>query len=740
MDLLSQLNDVQRAAVSALDGPVMVVAGAGSGKTRVLTYRVANLILHNIKPYEILALTFTNKAAREMKERIERLVGPAAAQVWAGTFHSIFARILRHESEHIGYDRNFTIYDTEDSRAAVKRIMENHNISAQRFSPRAIHARISSAKNHLVTPEQYAHLAKEPAEEATALVYQDYVRTLKSNNAMDFDDLLLKPIELFQHHPNVLEKYHYRFRYLLVDEYQDTNRAQYMMIRLLAQKFKNVCVVGDDAQSIYSFRGADINNILDFEKDYPGCKIYRLEQNYRSTKTILAAADNVIKNNKGQIRKTLWTANPQGDHVTMIEAEDDKDEGMRIVNHLRRECTQRKLDLKDVAILYRTNSQSRSLEDALRRSAIPYVIIGGVEFYKRKEVKDVLSYLRVVVNPRDEESLLRVINYPVRGIGDTSIARIAAFAKSMPAEQRSLFGALCNVQQITALNDRAKNAVIHFVAFIMKYRNLRGELSAAELTHALVGELEMLKKFKDEATPESLARWENVQELLSALTEYCADNPEGSLESFLEEVSLLSDADQKTDGNAVTLMTLHGAKGLEFPLVFITGAEDGLLPLYQSSPDPAEVEEERRLFYVGITRAMQKLYITHTRARYRNGELTFPVISRFVLEIEEQLIQKEGPVLHHHPAAGGINRQQNSSKRRETQPASRPHADPLPDYENESQEPQSLHVGAFVVHESFGRGKVIQLAGRGDSAKAVVLFDGVGRKNLMLKFANLRGA
>lgn len=740
MDLLSELNDIQRSAVSALDGPVMVVAGAGSGKTRVLTYRVANLILHNVKPYEILALTFTNKAAKEMKERIERLTGPAASQVWAGTFHSIFARILRHESEHIGFDRNFTIYDMEDSRSAVKRIMENRNISLQRFTARAIHARISSAKNHLVTPEQYAQIAKDPNEEAAAVVYKDYVRTLRANNAMDFDDLLLKPIELFQHHPAVLEKYHYRFRYLLVDEYQDTNRAQYMMIRLLAQKFKNVCVVGDDAQSIYSFRGADIRNILDFEKDYPGCKIYRLEQNYRSTKTILAAADNIIKNNKGQIPKTLWTANPPGDQITMIEAEDDKDEGMRIVQHLRRECTHRKLDLKDVAVLYRTNSQSRSLEDALRRSAIPYVIIGGVEFYKRKEIKDILSYLRVVVNPRDEESLLRVINFPVRGIGDTSIARITAYEKTMPAERRSLFNALCDVHQIASLNDRAKNAVTQFVSFITKYNNLRAQLSAAELTHALVGELELLKKFKDEATPESLARWENLQELLSALTEYCADNPDGTLESFLEEVSLLSDADQKANAqNAVTLMTLHAAKGLEFPLVFITGAEDGLLPLYQSSLDPADVEEERRLFYVGITRAMQKLFLTHTRARYRNGELTFPVISRFVLEIDDGLMHKES-TSPQSASSATVLRQGGYVRKRDIAAPRRPAQDPLPDYEGESQEHQSLYVGTYVVHESFGRGKVIQLAGRGESAKAVVLFDSVGRKNLMLKYANLRGA
>ena len=419
MNLTQQLNSVQQQAVSATDGPVMIVAGAGSGKTRVFTFRVAHLIENGIKPHQILALTFTNKAAKEMKHRIEQLVGEQAVNVWAGPFHSIFARILRHECEAIGFQRNFTIYDSDDSLGLVKNIMSSLNISAQQFNPKGIQSRISGAKNHLVSPEHYDEIAKDPFEQRTALVFKEYQDRLRKNNSMDFDDLLLKPIELFQHNENILEKYQYRFQYLLVDEYQDTNRAQYVLINLLAKRFKNICVVGDDAQSIYAFRGADIRNILDFERDYPESKVFRLEQNYRSTKTILAAADSVIKNNRNQIHKTLWTSNPQGELITMIEAEDDKDEGMKIVFHIQEQCGKLKLDLKDIAVLYRTNAQSRSLEDGLRRNGIPYVIVGGVEFYKRKEIKDILAYLRVIVNPKDEE----------KASGESSMFRLAASAK-----------------------------------------------------------------------------------------------------------------------------------------------------------------------------------------------------------------------------------------------------------------------------------------------------------------------
>jgi DNA helicase-2/ATP-dependent DNA helicase PcrA len=742
MNLLQQLNPVQRDAVAVKDGPVMIIAGAGSGKTRVLTYRVAYLIQNHVQPYEILALTFTNKAAKEIKSRIEKLVGVQAKNIWAGTFHSIFARILRHECEAIGFDRSFTIYDTDDQLNVIKAIMSSQNISAQQFNPRAIQSRISGAKNQLVSPEQYDTAAKDPFEVKTSQVFAEYQKKLFASNAMDFDDLLLKPIELFQRNAHALEKYQYRFRYLLVDEYQDTNRAQYVLINMLAQKFRNLCVVGDDAQSIYSFRGADIRNILDFERDYPDCKVFRLEQNYRSTKKILEAADSVIKNNRNQIQKTLWTDNAAGDSIVVIEAEDDKDEGIRIASHIQEECAKRKLDLKDFSILYRTNAQSRSLEDALRRSGISYVIVGGVEFYKRKEIKDVLAYLRLIVNPKDEESLLRVINYPPRGIGETTIERVSAYAESFSPGPISLFEALRRAQQIPEIGERTKNALTQFASFIEKFRDLRAAMSASEVARSLVDELGILKRYKEEATPESLSRWENIQELLSAVTEHTANNPEATLESFLEEVALVSPVDEETSQqNAVTMMTLHAAKGLEFPVVFIAGLEEGLFPLYQAAPDMAEMEEERRLFYVGITRAMLRLFLSHTRMRYRFGELTYPVASRFLSEIDESLLSFERARMNVSSHARRTSIFENSSRRRNIQ--SNVAADDFvndtsPNYEDESQEVAHLYVGVRVEHESFGKGKVVQLAGKGESAKAIVLFDDVGTKNLMLKYARLR--
>ncbi|MFA6457282.1 MAG: UvrD-helicase domain-containing protein [Bacteroidota bacterium] len=743
MSLLNQLNPVQRDAASVIEGPVMIVAGAGSGKTRVLTYRVAHLLESGIPPYEILALTFTNKAAKEMKERIERLIGHHAHSVWAGTFHSIFARILRQECEPLGYTRSFTIYDTDDSLGVIKNIMNSMNISQQQFSPRAVLSRISGAKNQLVTPREYEDHAKEFFEAKVAEIYPEYVQKLHKSNAMDFDDLLLKPIELFQKHERALEKYQYRFKYLLVDEYQDTNRAQYTLINLIAQKFKNICVVGDDARSIYAFRGADIKNILDFERDYPNAKVFRLEQNYRSTKTILAAADAVIKNNRNQIQKTLWTDNPGGEKLTVIEADDDKTEGIQIAHRIQEHVTKEKLDLKHFAVLYRTNAQSRSIEDAMRRSGIPYVIIGGVAFYQRKEIKDVLAYLRLIVNPKDEECLMRVINYPARGIGDTTIEKLTEHAAT---SNTSLFDVVNNPGPITTLSDRSKNSVMAFGAMITKYRALKSDMSASELARAVVDELGILRLYKDEQTPESLGRWENVQELLSAISEFVDQHKENaSLENFLEEVALVSAVDSMVDEkNAVTLMTLHAAKGLEFPVVFIAGMEEGLFPLYQVTPDPSELEEERRLCYVGITRAMKKLYITYARIRYRFGDVTYPVVSRFLSEIPDSMLEKEAT---RRPAytANVVSSLQHSRERY----LNSIHQKKVPkndgftpddevDYDSASQEEIRLKVGVYVEHEVFGRGKVTNLSGRGDSAKAIVNFQSVGPKNLMVKFARLR--
>ncbi|HMK38733.1 MAG TPA: UvrD-helicase domain-containing protein, partial [Bacteroidota bacterium] len=608
MSFLEELNPVQREAVQAVDGPVLIVAGAGSGKTRVLTYRTAHLIDQGIAPASILALTFTNKAAEEMKGRIAGLVGEGSRGIWMGTFHSIFARMLRFEAERLGYARSFTIYDSDDSLSLIRSIMNSLGIPAQQFSPQGVRSRISLAKNSMIPPKTYREKSADPMAEKTALIYEEYERRLKKSNAMDFDDLLLKPLDLFARHKDVLERYQYRFRYILVDEYQDTNRVQYRLLRELAALLRNICVVGDDAQSIYAFRGADIRNILDFEKDYPDCRMFRLEENYRSTRTILAAADGIIRHNVDQIPKKLWTANDAGDLITLQTCEDDRDEGFKVVSGVQEESLRRKLDLKDFAVLYRTNAQSRSIEDALRRTGIPYIIVGGVAFYKRREIKDILSYLSVIANPADTESLLRIINVPSRGIGDTTVGKM----RSLADEHRlPLLDFLASAHLEGVIADRTLKAVRKFHALLAKYIGLKGEMSVGELARALVDELGVLQDLKEENTSESLNRRENIQELVSALTEFSDKQPEARLEDFLAEVSLVSDVDTAEFGrNAVTLMTLHAAKGLEYPVVFITGLEEGLFPLGGADSDRKELEEERRLMYVGVTRAKQKLYLS----------------------------------------------------------------------------------------------------------------------------------
>lgn len=739
---LEALNPVQREAATTIDGPVMIVAGAGSGKTRVLTYRTAYILSQGKRAESILALTFTNKAANEMKERIISLVGPESRGIWMGTFHSIFARILRFEAEHLGYERNFSIYDTDDSQQMVKSIMNSLNISQQQYPPNGIRSRISNAKNQMMTAKQFKAAAADPLLEKTAFVYEEYEKRLRQNNAMDFDDLLLKPLELFQRHKEILQRYQWRFRYLMVDEYQDTNRVQYMLINELASLGRNVCVVGDDAQSIYAFRGADIRNILDFEKDYPEAKVFRLEQNYRSTKTILAAADSVIKRNVDQIEKTLWTDNDEGEPVTLIIADDDREEGFKVVQKIEEESHKRKLDLKDFAVLYRTNAQSRSIEDALRRNGIPYIIVGGVAFYKRKEIKDVLAYLRVVANPKDSESILRIINYPGRGIGETTVEKIQAFCRE---HSLSLFDALASESLGDAVPERTLKSVRKFSEMLRKYIALKDELSVSELARMLVDEIGILQDFKDENTVESLARRENVLELLSALTEFNDLRPDAGLDGFLEEVSLVSDVDQAEFGrNAVTIMTLHAAKGLEFPVVFITGLEEGLFPLSNSMLDKKELEEERRLFYVGITRSMKKLYLLYALTRYRFGEFSYSVRSRFLDEIDEALVVTEGNsrLASLSPSAPREIRKPFTQFKKKNDDVNKYFTDTMPDYENESQiGPAARHkVGSRVIHEAFGKGRILAIDGRGDNARAVVDFESVGKKNLMLKFANLRSA
>lgn len=740
MSFLTELNPRQSEAVKAAEGPVMVVAGPGSGKTRVLTYRIAHLIQIGVPAYQILSLTFTNKAASEMKERIVGIVGDKSRQLWMGTFHSVFARILRVECEKLGFQKNFSIYDTSDSLSVIKNIMASLSIPTQQFNPQAIRSRISGAKNNLLTPQQYDEQSRDIFEEKTATIYTEYQKRLKNNNAMDFDDLLIKPIELFHGNKKILEKYQDLFRFILVDEYQDTNHTQYVLIHSLASKFRNICVVGDDAQSIYAFRGADIRNILDFQRDYPDVKTIRLEQNYRSTTTILAAADHVIKHNADQIPKNLWTENHKGDPITILSCEDDKDEGSQIVSRIFEESNRLKIDLKNIAIMYRTNAQSRSLEDALRRNSIPYVIVGGVEFYQRKEVKDAMGYLRVLANPQDNESFLRIVNFPNRGLGDVAIERLEAFASQ---QEIPLLQAAQRSEEITELTPKSKQGFKNFSVMMQKYMQLKSEMSLSELTRSLIDETGILHLLKEEGTVESMTRWENVQELLSAISEFSTQKPDATLEMFLQDVSLVSAVDTLDEQrNAVTLLTLHSAKGLEFPVVFISGLEEGLLPLYTTTLEKKELEEERRLLYVGITRAMTKLFFTTTRMRFRFGEMTYQSPSRFIEEIPADLMETiHGRHTRSARAQSAGFSGSTSFETRGTKSAkedSQYFTDEMPDYDHDDESFEKLRVGGIVEHSDFGRGKILTLSGKGESLKAVVDFPSVGRKNLMVKYAKLK--
>ncbi len=745
MTLLQELNPSQQDAVKATGGPVMVIAGAGSGKTRVLTYRIAYLLQQGVHSARILALTFTNKAANEMKERINSLLRTPHAIPWMGTFHSVFARILRQEAHVLGYDRSYSIYDTDDALSLVKMIMHDLNIAQQQFHPKAILKTISNAKNKLVSPDQLAKNTRSIFEEKAVLIFTEYVKRLKQNNAMDFDDLITLPIRLFEKNPDILDRWQSRFEYILVDEYQDTNHAQYRLLNLLAKKQKNICVVGDDAQSIYAFRGADIRNILDFEHDYPECSIFRLEQNYRSTRKILQAADSVIQNNHQRIPKTLWTENGEGEPVYVDECENEQDEGLRIARLIQDELHKSKRDFNHFVVLYRTNAQSRSIEDGLRRSGIPYTIVGGVEFYKRKEIKDVVAYLRVIINPVYDESLIRIINFPQRRIGDTTIGRLRTISREYGI---SLADALKKIDEVPRVNRATIKGIHDLASLIEKYRTLfqKQQMSASELARSFIEETGILTLYKQDGSPEAISRWENIQELLSAITEFCAENPDKGLADFLESISLIADVDKWNDTrNTVTLMTLHSAKGLEFPVVIMAGMEDGLFPLHNSHPDDDEIEEERRLCYVGMTRAREKLFMTHTRYRFRFGEGYFPTLSRFVEEIDPDLL-----IRYEQPAASGRTNGSRSRKERSAflgtstnntgkrKPKKQHKAAPHFSYEDESQDVPQLRTGSLVEHQEFGKGKVLALSGKGDTMKAVVLFDSAGEKSLMLKFANLR--
>jgi DNA helicase-2/ATP-dependent DNA helicase PcrA len=626
-----------------------------------------------------------------------------------GHFTLFFAKILRVEAEKLGYTKNFTIYDQDDSLSLIKNLIKELNFSEDSINAGIVQSKISNAKNALITPDGYLSMAENQFELKVAYIYKAYQTALFQRNAMDFDDLLVKAVELFVNFQDVLEKYQSRFKYILVDEYQDTNRVQYILLKMLAQKHRNLCVIGDDAQSIYSWRGAEIRNILDFKSDFPDCKIFKLEQNYRSTKKILRAADSVIKNNTEQILKNLWTDNNEGEPIVVVECKDERDEAERVVHFIKEEIRKNKYNLRDFVILYRTNAQSRSFEDELRRERLPYTIVGSIAFYKRKEVKDILAYLRLIVNPKDDESFLRVINFPSRGIGEATIDRVRAFAS---VKGISLFEAISRSNSIPGLTDRARKNLFNFYLLIQKYIDLKDKISAGELSRALIDDLGLIRLYKEDGSPEALQRIENIEELLSAITEFSNENPEkNALEKFLEEVSLISDIDTwENKRDTITLMTLHSAKGLEFPVVFITGLEEGLFPIANAIYNKRELEEERRLFYVGITRAMKKLYLTYAKSRMKAGNVMYQRKSRFLDEIPIEL------VLYHN-----AKDEARKTKKKE-------------DFEQS----YNFTVGSFVFHEVFGIGRIVDLSGNGDKASAVVDFENFGRKLLLLKYANLK--
>lgn len=721
--LLDDLNKEQQGAVTHIEGPILILAGAGSGKTRVLTYRIAHLIAGgHAESKDLIAMTFTNKAAREMRERVQHLVSDSSGTMWIGTFHSLFARILRREADRIGYSHNFTIYDVDDKSSLIKSIMKENKISPQMYPPQHIAHTISRAKNDMIKPADFEQTADNPKKEAAAVVYYHYERQMRRLNAMDFDDLLLKPIELFKLYPLVKEYYQDRFRYILVDEYQDTNRAQYLMLLELAAKYKNICVVGDDDQSIYRWRGAEIRNILDFEKDFPNCAKFHLEQNYRSTPSILNLAHSIVINNIERHEKKLWTKKDDGDPVSLVTVYNAHEEARMIVEKISSEFRKGNRTFKDFAILYRINAQSRSLEEGFRLERIPYIIVGGTRFYERKEIKDVLAYLRVLVNPADAVNLKRIINYPTRGIGNATVAKIDEFSRE---QQVSFMTAISRVEEINTIAKRTRERLANFEKLIVKYRSLLDQLSPFELASSLVEELGIMRHFKDDGTDDAVTRMENVRELLDAIHEFTVTGrQDATLESYLQQVALITDVDQwDSQSNAVTLMTLHAAKGLEFPVVFITGLEEGLFPLSRNTLDPRDLEEERRLFYVGATRAKDKLYLFWAKNRKRFGE-SRSYKSRFLSEMDMSFVRLE--------ESYSLQR----AKRAQTQPFTFEY-DTMPDYENESQETVSFSIGMRVRHQKFGKGTILNIESSSSGSKLTINFDSFGQKRMVMPYAKL---
>ncbi|MDX1906462.1 MAG: 3'-5' exonuclease [Bacteroidia bacterium] len=733
MDFLEQLNEAQRAAVTSLDGPHMVIAGAGSGKTRVLTYRLAFIISQGLAdPQELLALTFTNKAAREMKERIFKLAGSEAKSIVMGTFHSVFSRILRVEAEKIGYTSSYTIYDADDAQKQIKDLLKERGLDDKVYKPRVISHTISSAKNQLITPQEYRDFASDDFNQKIADIYALYEQRLFKANAMDFDDLIVKPIYLFKTHPDILYKYQHRFKYIMLDEYQDTNHAQYTLTNMLAAAHQNICVVGDDAQSIYAFRGANIQNILNLKKDYPDLKVFKLEENYRSTQNIVNAANSIIARNKDQIPKHVFTRNDTGELIWVIESVTEQDEARKVSDLIREQKQVGNYFNKDIAILYRTNAQSRALEDELRRTGLVYKIFGGLSFYQRKEIKDVVAYLRLSINPRDEQSLLRVINYPVRGIGKTTLERLTVLADE---QKLSLAEILDRVDQ-WGFPTRTVGLLRDFMTMIKSFGVIARNNDAYVAASHIAKHSGILQDLHSDKTAESLTRWENVQELLNAAQAF-AENPDiehPNLENFLADISLFTDQDNSDEEqDYITLMTIHASKGLEFKSVFIVGMEDNLFPSSLALETRADLEEERRLFYVATTRACERLTLSYARSRYKFGEVQYNEPSRFLFEIDAQYLRKPTQAARREivspiPARPAL---------RGRAPVARI-STPPPEDNFVAAPPEAIQKGQKVLHQKFGPGDVLVVEGEGDGRKATILFKDGGRRVLLLKYARLQ--
>ena len=746
-EFLNNLNTSQLEATLQTDGPMIVIAGAGSGKTRVLTYKIAYLMTQGVDPFNILSLTFTNKAAKEMKERIISIVGDEAKNLWMGTFHSVFARILRIEAHKIGYTSNFTIYDSDDSQKLVSRIIKELNLDKEQYKYKIIFSRISSMKNNFISAQNYINddelLLSDKISNRPKFheIYKQYVERCFKAGAMDFDDLLLKTNELLNSYPETLSKYQNIFKYILVDEYQDTNHSQYLIIRSLSDKFQNICVVGDDAQSIYSFRGANINNILNFQKDFPDSKLFRLEQNYRSTKNIVNAANSIIENNQKRLKKNVWTNNESGEKISVNKLLTDGEEGRFVASSIFENKMQQQMQNRDFAILYRTNAQSRSFEDALRKKNIPYRVYGGLSFYQRKEIKDVLAYLRLLINNDDEQAFKRIINFPARGIGLTTLNKISVEAKKNSVSD---YNFIKNYSKSSSLlNNSTKNKLLDFIVMMESIKTKLESHDVFDITKEVLKQSGLYNLYKNDESLEGINRIQNIEELLNGIKDFVENNDKSqvSVSTFLQDVALATDQDSESnDDNKVSLMTIHLAKGLEFPYVYIVGLEENLFPSAMNLNSRSELEEERRLFYVALTRAEKKINLSYVLSRYRWGKPVDSEKSRFIDEIKDEFLENsiiQNSISRNFSKNEEFNQVGVRYKRPEKKPPSN-FVKIKSSNEKSNLFDSKLVIGNIVIHERFGKGKVVSIEGSGGDRKAEIKFEKNGTKKLLLRFSKLR--